>query len=245
MAASFNGIVPAMVIDVTDETFQAEVIERSHTVPVIVDLWAPWCGPCRTLGPIIEKVVEATGGRVVLVKVDTDQNPAIAQAFQVQSIPAVYALRDGAVIDGFTGAHPEHIVQQFVDALVPTEQENVLAGLLAEGTEGSFRAALEIEPGNEDAILGLAELLVARGETEQALQFLARIPETDRTRHVAAKARVRVAPDDDHEATLIALLDQVKADEVARQQYLDLLELMGSDDPRTAVYRRKLTARLF
>lgn len=76
-----------MVIDVTDATFQTEVIERSHTVPVIVDLWAPWCGPCRTLGPIIEKVVEATGGKVVLVKVDTDQNPAISQAFEVQSIP--------------------------------------------------------------------------------------------------------------------------------------------------------------
>jgi putative thioredoxin len=86
---------------------------------------------------------------------------------------------------------------------------------------------------------------VARGENELALQFLARIPESDRTRHVAAKARVQVAPDDDHEATLVALLDQVKADEVARQQYVDLLELMGADDPRTAVYRKKLTARLF
>jgi putative thioredoxin len=245
LAAPFSDIVPVMVIDVTDETFQAEVIDRSHTVPVIVDLWAPWCGPCRTLGPIIEKVVEATGGKVVLVKVDTDQNPAISQAFQVQSIPAVYALKDGAVIDGFMGAYPEHVVQQFVDALVPTEGENVLAALLAEGTEGSFRAALEIEPGNEDAIIGLGELLVARGENEQALQFLARIPETDRTRQLAAKARVQVAPDDDHEEKLVALLEQVKADEVARQQYVDLLELMGADDPRTAVYRKKLTARLF
>jgi putative thioredoxin len=214
-------------------------------VPVVVDLWAPWCGPCRTLGPIIEKVVAATGGKVVLVKVDTDQNPAISRAFEVQSIPAVYALKDGAVINGFMGAQPEHVVQQFVDSLLPSEGENVLAGLLAEGTEGGFRAALEIEPGNEDAIVGLAELLVARGESEQALQFLARIPDTDRTRRVAAKARLRLAPDDDHEATLTALLDSVKADETARQQYIDLLELMGADDPRTAVYRRKLTARLF
>lgn len=234
-----------MALDVTDATFQTEVIERSHEVPVIVDLWAPWCGPCQTLGPIIEKVVEATQGKVVLVKVDTDQNPAISQAFEVQSIPAVYALKNGAVVDGFMGAYPEHIVQQFVDALIPTEGENVLAGLLAEGTEGSFRAALEIEPGNEDAIVGLAELLVARGENEQALQFLARIAETDRTRHVAAKARVQVAPDDDHEATLNALLDQVKTDDEARQQFVDLLELMGPDDPRTPVYRKKLTQRLF
>jgi putative thioredoxin len=234
-----------MSIDVTDATFQAEVIERSFQVPVVVDLWAPWCGPCRTLGPILEKVIGATDGKVVLVKVNTDENPAVSQAFRVQSIPAVYALKDGAVVDGFMGAYPEHIVQQFVDALVPTESEQALAQLLAEGTEGSFRAALEIDPASEDAIVGLAELLVARGENEQALGFLARIPETDRTRVVAAKARTTITPDDDHDVTLGALLDRVKTDEAARQQFLDILELMGANDPRTAAYRRKLTARLF
>ncbi|MDO8390102.1 MAG: tetratricopeptide repeat protein [Actinomycetota bacterium] len=234
-----------MAIDVTDATFQTEVIDRSHSVPVIVDLWAPWCGPCRTLGPIIEKVVDATGGKVVLVKVDTDQNPAISQAFQVQSIPAVFALKDGQVVDGFTGAYPEHIVQQFVDGLMPSEGEQQIATLLAEGTEGSFRAVLEIEPGNEDAIVGLAELLIARGENDQALQFLARIPESDRTRVVAAKARVHIAPDDDYDATLTALLDSVKTDDEARQQFVDILELMGPNDPRTAAFRKQLTARLY
>lgn len=232
-------------VDVTDSTFQNDVIERSYMTPVVVDLWAPWCGPCQTLGPIIEKVIDATGGQVVLAKVNTDENPGISQAFQVQSIPAVYALKDGQVVDGFMGAYPEHVVQQFVDALIPTEGEVTMASLIAEGTEGSFRAALELDPGNEDAIVGLAELLVARGENDQALQFLARIPETDRTRHVAAKARVQLAPDDDHDATLTALLDSVKADEEARQQFLDILELMGPDDPRTPAYRKKLTARLF
>jgi len=234
-----------MYVDVTDATFEAEVIERSFEVPVIVDLWAEWCGPCRTLGPIIERVVDATDGKVVLAKVDTDKNPAISQAFQVQSIPAVFALRDGQVVDGFVGAYPEHVVEQFVESLVPTEDEATLAALIAEGTEGSFRAALEIDRGNEDAIVGLAELLVARGENDLALEFLARIPETDRTRVVAAKARVHLAPDDDHDATLTALLPKVKDDEEARQQFLDILELMGSGDPRTAGYRKQLTARLF
>ena len=234
-----------MSIDVTDATFQAEVIDRSHSVPVVVDLWAPWCGPCQTLGPILEKVVDATGGKVVLVKVDTDQNPGIAQAFNVQSIPAVYAMKGGEVVDAFMGAYPEQVVQEFVAGLVPTEGEATLAALIAEGTEGSYRAALELAPGNEDAIVGLAELLVARGEGEQALQFLARIPESDRTRRIAALARTNADPDDDHDATLTALLDKVKTDEDARQQFLDLLELMGPHDPRTTAYRKQLTARLF
>ena len=232
-------------VDVTDANFETEVLERSKSVPVVVDLWAEWCGPCRTLGPILEKVIDSTDGKVVLVKVDTDANPAIAQAFQVQSIPAVYALRDGAVIDGFVGALPEHMVQQFIDTLLPTEDEQTLAALIAEGNEGSLRAALEIEPGNEDAIVGLAELLVARGETEEALALLERIPESDRTRRVAALARVGVQPDDDHDATLTALLADVKTDDEARQQFVDILELMGPDDPRTATYRRQLTQRLF
>lgn len=232
-------------VDATDATFQQDVIDRSMQVPVVVDLWAPWCGPCRTLGPIIEKVVDATDGQVVLVKVNTDENPGISQAFQVQSIPAVYALRNGAVVDGFVGAYPEHVVEEFVASLLPSEAEATLASLLAEGTEGAFRKVLELEPGNEDAIVGLAELLVARGENDEALQLLARIPETDRTRLVAAKARTNLPPDDDHDATLSALLDRVKDDDDARQQYVDILELMGPDDPRTASYRKKLTARLF
>jgi putative thioredoxin len=233
-----------MAIDVTDATFQTEVVERSMQSVVIVDLWATWCGPCKTLSPIIEKVVDETKGKAVLVKVDVDQNPAISQAFRVQSIPAVYALKDGQIVDGFMGALPEHEVRQFVERLLPTAEDDMVARMIAMGDEGSLRAALEVDPANEDAIVALAELLIARGENEEALALVARIPESDRTRRVAAKARLGVV-DDDHDETLTGLLDKVKTDDDARQQYVDILELMGPDDPRTSKYRKLLTQRLF
>lgn len=234
-----------MAIDVTDETFQTEVVDKSSEVPVVVDLWAPWCGPCRTLGPIIEQVVDGTGGKIVLAKVNVDENPAISQAFRVQSIPAVYALKDGQVVDGFMGAYPEHEVQRFVDSLLPSPEATEVAALIAAGDEASLRQALEREPGNEDAIVALGELLVADGRGEEALALLERIPESERTRKVAASARLGTQPHDDYDERLQGLLDQVKTDDDARQQFVDILELMGPDDPRTAEYRRQLTARLF
>lgn len=235
-----------MAIDVTDETFQAEVVDKSSEVPVVVDLWAPWCGPCQTLGPIIEQVIDATDGKVVLAKVNVDENPGISQAFRVQSIPAVYALKDGQVVDGFMGAYPEHEVQRFVDGLLPSAEENEVAALIAAGDEASLRTVLEREPGNEDAIVALTELLVADGRNDEALALLERIPENERTRKVAAAARLGdQPPDDDYDERLQALLPQVKADDDARQQFVDILELMGPDDPRTGDYRRRLTAQLF
>jgi putative thioredoxin len=234
-----------MAIDVTDATFQTDVVDRSHQAVVIVDLWAPWCGPCRTLTPILEQTVGETNGKAVLVKVNIDENPAVSQAFRVQSIPAVYALKDGQVVDGFMGALPEHEVRQFVDRLLPTEADQQLAAMIAMGDEGSLRAVLEVDPANEDAIVGLAELLIVRGDNEEALALLSRIPESDRTRPLAAKARVGFVPDDDHDATLTGLLDRVKDDDEARQQFVDILELMGPNDPRTAQYRKQLTQRLF
>jgi putative thioredoxin len=234
-----------MAVDVTDATFQTEVVERSMTTPVVVDLWAPWCGPCRTIGPILEKATDATGGKVVLAKVNVDENPAISQAFKVQSIPAVYAMSGGQVVDGFVGAYPEHVIEQFVGALMPSEEAQLVDSLIARGDEASLRQALTIEPANEDAIVQLGTLLVEQGHTEEALALLARIPETERTRKVAAAARLATAPDDDYDTQLASLLGQVKADDAARQQFVDILELMGPDDPRTAKYRRQLTARLY
>ena len=234
-----------MAIDVTDATFQTEVIERSKSAAVVVDLWAEWCGPCRTLGPILEKTTDATDGEVVLVKVNVDENPQISQAFQVQSIPAVYALKDGQVVDGFVGAYPEHVVEQFIGSLRPSDEERELTGLIAAGDEASLRAALDKEPGNETAVLALAELLVEKGEPDEALALLARIPESDATRRIAAAARLSEKPADDFDDKLAGLLDRVKDDDEARQEFIDVLELMGPDDPRTAGYRKQLTARLF
>jgi putative thioredoxin len=235
-----------MTADVTDETFERDVIARSAQVPVVVDLWAEWCGPCRTLGPILEKVIDETNGQVALVKVNVDTSPGVAAAFQVQSIPAVYAIRDGKVVDSFIGALPEPSVREFVDKLAPATSE--ADRLAAKGDETSLRAALELEPDHEKAVLGLAELLVARGDTEDALALLEKLPESKETRRISALARVGPAAGDAHgdvEGRLVGLLNRVKGDDAARQEYVDLLELLGPDDPRTSQYRRALTSRLY
>ena len=232
--------------DVTDATFATAVVERSHTVAVVVDLWAPWCEPCKTLGPILEQVVAATDGAVELAKVNVDESPQTAQAFQVQGIPAVYAMRDGKVVDGFVGAQGEAAVAEFVQRLLPTQLESEVESLVATGDEASLRRALELDADHEGAVVGLANLLVAQNRGEEALGLLQRIPETAEIRRVAALARTGNGADNgDIETRLEDLLGHVKADPAARQEFLDLLEIMGSDDPRTSVYRRRLTTQLY
>ncbi|MGH9129194.1 MAG: tetratricopeptide repeat protein [Acidimicrobiales bacterium] len=239
--------------DVTDATFEADVLARSDQVPVVVDLWAPWCGPCTTLGPVLERVVAATGGKVELAKVNVDENPRISASFGVQSIPAVFALRDRQIVDRFVGALPEAAVTSWVAGLAPPKSEVEL--LIENGEEDNLRRALEIEPGNTAAVLALAELLVTDQRPEEALGILARIPETGETKRVAALARLAVAEAegaappleeaDDLGPRLDALLERVRGDDEARQEFVDLLETMGPEDPRTAPYRKALTARIF
>ena len=242
------------MVDVSEETFEQEILERSDQVPVVVDLWADWCGPCKTLGPILEKVIDETDGEVVLAKVDVDANPRLAQMFQVQGIPAVHAVYQRQVVGSFVGAQPESMVRQFVESLLPSADEQLVADLMEVGDEVALRQALVAGPGHPEATVALAELLVGEGRTEEALAELAKIPETAETRRVAALARTHAQPgheaDDDGplagvEAKLDELLARVKADEEARQEYLDLLELMGPDDPRTAEYRKALSRQLF
>ena len=235
-----------MSIDVTDATFERDVLERSHQTPVVIDLWAAWCGPCRTLGPILERVVAETNGQVELVKVDVDTNPRISATFQVQSIPAVYALKDSRVVDSFVGALPEPAVREFIARLAPTETE--ADRLAARGDEASLRQALELDPSHEKAVVARAELLVERGDADEALTLLSRIPETAEVRRVAAMARVgteAAATEDNLEGRLDGLLERVKDDAAARQEFVDLLELLGPDDPRTPRYRKALASRLY
>ena len=187
---------------------------------------------------------------VELVKVNVDENPTVSAGFRVQSIPAVFAVRDGAVVDQFIGAQPEAEVQAFVERLAPARSEaDMLASAGADaGAEEPLRRALQLEPDHPVAIPALAELLIARGETDEAVTLLGRVPETAETRRLLAEARLAGRDDvANNEVTdlLDGLLDRVKDDPDARQEFLDLLETLAPDDPRTVTYRKLLTSRLF
>ncbi|AWU94347.1 thioredoxin family protein [Azospirillum ramasamyi] len=185
-----------VVKDSSDRAFMADVIEASRDVPVIVDFWAPWCGPCKQLGPIIEKVVRAARGAVRLVKIDTDANPMIASQLRVQSIPAVYAFFQGRPVDGFMGALPESQVKAFVDKLVALAKQagvgggadDMLEEAFAQAKEmmegGDLQGALDLysqimqaEPENAQAYAGIVRCLIAAGDLENAKQMLAQAPE--------------------------------------------------------------------
>jgi putative thioredoxin len=182
------GVAADLIKDGTDASFMADVIEASRQQPVIVDFWATWCGPCRTLGPALEKAVKAAKGAVRLVKVDVDKNPRIASQLRVQSIPTVYAFVDGQPVDGFMGAVPESQLKSFVDRLIgpaaPSDIEQVLA-LAAEslelgdigGAAQAFAQALQLEPGNPKAIAGLARAYLQGGDVERAREIVGMAPD--------------------------------------------------------------------
>jgi putative thioredoxin len=216
------------VIDVTEATFEQEVVERSRTTPVVVDFWAEWCGPCRTLTPLLEKAANAREGAVVLAKVDTDANQQLSTAFQIQGIPAVKAFKDGQVVDQFVGVQPPPAVERFFDGLVPSEADQ----LVAAGDEASLRRALELQPGRADASVALGGMLHRRGEEDAALEILDAVPRSFAAEGLAA--RIRLEREDPELAAAFKALDDGET-----QQGLDLLlEALPTADGRKDDIRR-------
>lgn len=160
--------------EITDEEFQKEVVDRSHQVPVVVDFWAAWCGPCRMLGPILERLANEAKGQFVLAKIDVDRSPRYAQAFGVRGVPTVIAFRNGAIAAEFSGALPEESVREFLGRIVPSEADAIVVRADARrkedvsAAEALYREALSADPSHSGAVVGLAELLVGRGEISEA-----------------------------------------------------------------------------
>lgn len=215
------------VHDASEATFEREAIERSKSVPVVVDFWAPGCGPCRSLGPLLERLAAEHAGAFELVKVNVDENPALANAFGVRSIPTVVALRGGSAVSQFEGALPETSLRRFLETLLPTRADLLAAegNRLAQAghhnaAEDRFHEALALDARHAGALLGLASVLAERNETAPALELLDRIgpglPESEAAERLSATLRTRSAAAHFDEAELRARLAASEGDLDAR-----------------------------
>ena len=252
-----------MATDVAEASFQSAVIERSSEVPVVVDFWAEWCGPCRQLGPALESAVDSRKGEVELAKVDVDSNQALAAEYQVQGIPAVKAFKDGKVIQEFTGAIPPAQIDAFLNSIVPSEADRLVDG----GDEASLRRALELDPSHAPAAQQLGRLLLERGENDEAAELLEAHPGDFIADGLAARARLlsggangAVADElgaaftawdaGEHEAALEGLQSAIEATEDAdrrdqlRRVMVAIFTELGADHPLAREHRRRLAQAL-
>jgi putative thioredoxin len=244
-----------MVRDVDQASFEQLVVERSREVPVVVDFWAEWCGPCRALGPLLERATAAREGRVDLAKVDTDASPELSQAFGIRGIPAVKAFKDGKVVSEFTGAIPAPQVERFFDQLVPSEAEL----LVEEGDEESLRKALELDPRNSEAAAGLGKLLLRRGEAAEAAELLEPFEFDFAAAGLAARAVAQRAgrhtdafaawDAGDHARALDLLQDalaKAEAEErdLIRRMMVSIFDELGPQSDLAREHRRRLAAVL-
>jgi putative thioredoxin len=244
-------------MDVTETNFQSAVIERSRELPVVVDFWAEWCGPCRQLGPVLERAVAARAGKVELAKLDVDSNQRLAREYRVQGIPAVKGFRDGQVVAEFVGAQPPPSVEKFLDSLLPSEADT----LVQRGDEESLRRAVELEPRRADAVVPLARILHARGKSDEALSLLGGVAGSFAADGLGARIKLEKAgqPDlieafealdrGDQERGLELLLGALQTadgsrDEV-RQVIVGVLDELGVDHPLARESRRRLAAALY
>ena len=244
-----------MPIDVTEANFQSEVVDRSRELPVVVDFWADWCGPCKALSPALERAEAARAGKVVLAKIDVDSNQQLSARFQVQGIPAVKAFRDGAVADEFVGALPPAKVEAFFDGLVPSRADE----LLAAGDELSLREAAELEPNRADIAVALAKARLERGSEAEALEAVEGHENDFAAAGIGARVRLSEAgigaeafealDRGDRDAALDQLLAELEGAENGtredlRQAIIGILAELDPADPRGRDYRRKLSAAL-
>jgi putative thioredoxin len=244
-----------VAVDVNEAQFQTAVLDRSKDVPVVVDFWAPWCGPCRQLTPALERAAAARPGEVELVKVNTDENQNLSRAFGIQGIPAVKAFKDGREVAQFVGALPPPKVESFFDALVPSEAEQ----LVAAGDEAALRRALELEPSRRDARVKLAQILFDQGERDEALGLIDGIEGDFTAEGLAARIRLEQEPG---YAQAFQLLDQGKREEALdaliaaiptadglkddiRRAVVGILSTYEQGDPTARSYRLKLSSALY